>query len=130
MGQYMLWARLPRIVKHLYIWYVRYINRDPLYADLLRGHLRPKTAEENWGLVAQREAYRGAWFEKWKEAGLDFLLTVPNAIPAVPEGGMKYTWKAVGYSVLFNLVSRRSHWAHAAVWPFWVEAEWLSSFAA
>lgn len=54
--------------------------------------------------MAQREEYRRKWFEKWKEEGVDFVLTAPNALPAVPHGGMKKGWKACGYTMLFNLV--------------------------
>lgn len=106
MRQANIWFYLPRFVQKTYIWWVRYIKRDSIYAGLLDGW-REKTIAEYWALVAQREAYRAKWFSAWKDAGLDFLLTVPNALPAVPNDGMKYGFKSCGYTFLFNLVCGR-----------------------
>lgn len=100
----MRWFRLPRVLQRMYVWYVRYIRRDETYAGLLEGW-HERTVEEYFGLIAQREGYRERWFDAWNAAGLDFLLTVPNALPAVPHDGMKHGFKACGYSFLFNLVS-------------------------
>lgn len=97
------WFRLPRILQWAYTFWVRYVRRDALYASLL-ADFREKTIKEYYALIAQREAYRAQWFAAWQEAGLDFLLTAPNALPAVPNGGMKKGWKVCGYSFLFNLV--------------------------
>lgn len=104
---------LPRPLRILYSWFVRYIYRDPLYADLIAGwHEKPM--DEYMNLVAQREEYRLKWFEMWNrsggdsekggDSGWDFILTVPNALPAVPHGGMKDGWKSCGYTFLWNLV--------------------------
>lgn len=106
MRQANIWFYLPRFVQKAYIWWVRYIKRDSVYAGLLDGW-REKTIAEYWALVAQREAYRAKWFGAWNDAGLDFLLTVPNALPAVPNNGMKYGFKSCGYTFLFNLVCGR-----------------------
>lgn len=95
---------LPRIMRAIYCCYLRYIRRDPLTADLVAGLYR-KTTTEHFALVAQREAYRMAFFEAWQDAGIDFMLTAPNALPAMPLGGMKYGLGALGYTLLFNLVS-------------------------
>ncbi|KDQ25528.1 hypothetical protein PLEOSDRAFT_1094031 [Pleurotus ostreatus PC15] len=38
------------------------------------------------------------------DGGWDFILTVPNALPAVPHGGMKDGWKSCGYTFLWNLL--------------------------
>ena len=97
--------RLPSVLRKLYTWYTRYIQRDPLYADLV-DICAEKTAVEYYDLIAQREGYRSKWFDMWNEEGLDFVLTVPNAIPAVPHGGMKHGFKSCGYTLLFNVVSR------------------------
>lgn len=98
------WFALPRLFQWIYISWVRYVKRDPIYASLLTG-FREKTIKEYYALVAEREAYRARWFEAWRGSGLDFVLTAPNALPAVPNGGMKKGWKVCGYSFLFNLVS-------------------------
>ncbi|KAH9831152.1 amidase signature enzyme [Rhodofomes roseus] len=95
--------RAPRIIKKLYAWYLRYIKRDPLYAGLVEAWSE-KTVPEYLALVSQREAYRERWFEFMNEQGLDFILTVPNSLPAVPHGGMKEGWKACGYTFLWNLL--------------------------
>ena len=101
MGFYM---RLPRFVKRLYYWWVKYVKRDDIWAGLLKDW-HPKTAAENWALVAKREAFKARWHEWWNEQDLDILLTVPNATPAVPHGGMHDAVSSCGYTFLFNLVS-------------------------
>ncbi|KAF9458384.1 amidase signature domain-containing protein [Collybia nuda] len=93
----------PRWIKRFYTWYIRYIKRDEVYAGLIEGW-HEKTVAEYWPLVAQREDYRRRWFGMWQEMDLDFVLTVPNALPAVPHNGMKEGFKACGYSFLFNLL--------------------------
>ncbi|KAI6132574.1 amidase signature enzyme [Pisolithus croceorrhizus] len=104
--------RLPRFVKKIYAWYLRYIRRDPVYAGLVE-NFHEKTIQECYKLVAQREDYRVRWFTVWRSVqtrgssgdnGVDFILTVPNALPAVPHGGMRHGWKACGYAVLFNVL--------------------------
>ncbi|TDL24500.1 amidase signature enzyme [Rickenella mellea] len=103
MSQALTWLRLPSILQSLYSLYVRYIRRDPIYAGLLEC-VRTKSVREHYALVAERERYRAKWFEKWRSEDLYFLLCVPNALPAVPNGGMKKGWKACGYTFLFNLL--------------------------
>ena len=95
--------RLPRILKKLYAWYWRYIRRDEIYAGLIE-NWSEKTVEEYYALVARREGYREQWFDFWIKEKLDFVLTVPNSLPAAPHGGMKNGWKACGYTFLFNVV--------------------------
>ena len=87
----------------MYAWYLRHIHKDEIYAGLVENWYE-KTVEEYLALIARREEYRAQWFDMWKEEALDFVLTVPNALPAVPHGGMKQGWKACGYTFLFNLV--------------------------
>ena len=84
---------------------MRYIYRDPIWADLIV-NFHEKTVGEQWDLVTRRETFRAQWHESWKSTGMDFLLTVPNAIPAIPAGGMESATMAnCGYSLLFNVVS-------------------------
>ncbi|KLO09407.1 amidase signature enzyme [Schizopora paradoxa] len=97
------WFTLPSIFKTLYVWWVRYVKRDEIYAGLLEGW-REKTMEEYLALVARRNSYQGLWFETWKAAGIDFLISAPNALPAVPHDGMREGFKACGYSFLFNML--------------------------
>ncbi|KZT10510.1 amidase signature enzyme [Laetiporus sulphureus 93-53] len=95
--------RTPRIIKKLYAWYLRHIRGDELYAGLVEAWSE-KTVPEYLALVAQREAYRERWFDFMREQQLDFILTVPNSLPAVPHGGMLEGWKACGYTFLWNLL--------------------------
>jgi hypothetical protein len=96
--------RLPRIFRRLYTWYIRHIRGDEIYAGLLEGWHEKKVVDF-WPLVAQKEAYKVKWWQFWKDAELDFILTVPNALPAVPHGGMKDAFTSCGYTFLFNVVS-------------------------
>lgn len=106
-AQMNLYMRLPRPVKYLWYLWTRYVRRDPLWADLL-ADWHGKSAYEQWKWVARREAYKARWHAWWQEeqeGGMDFLLTVPNATPAVPHDGMKDAVSSCGYTFLFNLVS-------------------------
>ncbi|CAJ2499680.1 Uu.00g025330.m01.CDS01 [Anthostomella pinea] len=95
--------RLPRPFKYVYYLWVKYVRRDDIWAGLVR-NWHQKTAYENWQLVAQREAYRGRWFDWWNSVDVDFLLTPPNATPAVPHDGMKEAVSSCGYTFLFNVL--------------------------
>ena len=101
MSRYM---KLPRIFKYLHYFFVRYIKRDRLWAELLLAWTE-KSAFEHWKLIAEREAYKARWHQWWAQEEFDFLLTPPNATPAVPHGGMSSAVSACGYTFLFNLVT-------------------------
>ncbi|KAI0367168.1 amidase signature enzyme [Pilatotrama ljubarskyi] len=94
---------LPRFVKQLYAWYLRYIKRDDAYAGLVEACYE-KNVEQYLALIAKREGYREQWFEKLKNEAIDFVLTVPNALPATPHGGMKHGFKGCGYTFLWNIL--------------------------
>lgn len=96
--------KLPRWVKRIYAWYLRHIRGDEIYAGLVE-NWHEQRITEFWPLVARREDYKNRWFEMWEREGLDFVLTVPNAFPACPHGGMKEGFSACGYAFLFNIVS-------------------------
>lgn len=95
--------RLPRPVKYLYYLWVKYVRRDEIWAGLVKD-FHAKSAFEQWKLVSQREAYRAKWFDWWNETDVDFLLTPPNATPAVPHDGMKEAVSSCGYTFLFNII--------------------------
>jgi len=95
--------RTPRFIKRIYAWYLRYIRGDEIYAGLIENWFE-KSVPEYLALVSQREAYREQWFEFMRDQALDFVLTVPNSLPAVPHGGMKEGFKACGYTFLFNIL--------------------------
>ncbi len=96
--------RLPLFVKRIYAWYIRHIRGDEIYAGLVET-CHQKDVVEYFGLIAQREGYRERWFDFMNDEKLDFVLTVPNALPAVPHDGMTEGFKTCGYTFLFNLVS-------------------------
>lgn len=95
--------RLPNILRKLYVFYLRYIRRDEIYAGFVDGWYT-RSSIDICSLTAQREAFKASWFKFWNEQELDFMLSAPNSLPAIPHGGMKQAWKACGYSVLFNLL--------------------------
>lgn len=101
--------RLMQPFKYLYYLWIKYIRRDDIWAGLVR-NWGEKSAFENWKLVARREGIKARWHDWWEqETGpqkMDVLLTVPNATPAVPAGGMKEAVSSCGYTFLFNLVRR------------------------
>jgi len=98
-------ASLPSPIKWLYWVWVKYVRRDELWAGLI-GEWKEKSSSEQWKLVAKREAYKARFHDWWEqEAKIDFMITPPNATPAVPHDGMKDAISSCGYTFLFNLVS-------------------------
>jgi Asp-tRNA(Asn)/Glu-tRNA(Gln) amidotransferase A subunit family amidase len=93
---------LPRWVKALWAWWLQ-LRGDTVTAGLVRDW-RGRSVKEQWELVAQREVIRGEWFEYLKDKKVDFMLTPPHALPAVPRGGMKDTVAACGYTFLWNIL--------------------------
>lgn len=103
-AQMNLYMSIPKPFKFLYYLWVRYIRQDTIWAGLL-ANFREKSAFEQWKWVAKREAYKAKWHAWWQnEAKLDFMLTPPNATPAIPHDGMKDAVSSCGYTFLFNLV--------------------------
>ncbi|KAG6999471.1 molybdopterin synthase sulfur carrier subunit [Physcia stellaris] len=103
-AQMSLYMGIPKPFKFLYYLWVRYIRQDAIWAGLL-ANFHEKSAFEQWKWVAKREAYKAEWHDWWQnEAKLDFMLTPPNATPAVPHAGMKDAVSSCGYTFLFNLL--------------------------
>lgn len=99
------YMNLPRPIKYLYYLWVKHIRRDSIWAGLLKNWHR-KSAFEHWQWVAKREAYKAQWHDWWQQdAKIDFMLTPPNATPAVPHNAMKDAVSSCGYTFMFNLVS-------------------------
>lgn len=104
-AQMSLLASFPRPFRFLYWAWVKYIRRDEIWAGLV-ADWGEKSAFEQWKLVAKREGYKARWHEWWQQdAKVDFLITPPNATPAVPHKAMKDAVSSCGYTFLFNLVS-------------------------
>lgn len=79
----------PLFIKELYAWTLRTFSRpsgrNETWASLLEG-FHSKTASEQRKLTVQREEYRAAWHEAMREQEVDFVLTVPYALPGMPKG--------------------------------------------
>jgi len=65
-AQVHFYMNLPFPVRYLYYLYIKHIKRDNIWAGLVY-NLGPKSAYENWQLVAKREAMRNTWFEWWND---------------------------------------------------------------
>jgi hypothetical protein len=102
-SQLSLIANLPRPLRYLYYLFVRYIRRDPQWAALILG-FGPKSAAQQWKLVAKREAFRSTWHAWWDEQDYDFILCPVNATPALPHRAMKDAVSSCGYTFLWNLL--------------------------
>jgi Asp-tRNA(Asn)/Glu-tRNA(Gln) amidotransferase A subunit family amidase len=95
---------LPSPFKWLYYVWVKYLRRDDIWAGLIKDWSE-KSCYEQWKLVTKREAYKAKFHDWWEqEAKIDFMITPPNATPAVPHDGMKEAVSSCGYTFLFNLV--------------------------
>ncbi|KAI9458948.1 amidase signature enzyme [Lactarius psammicola] len=95
--------RLPRIFMTLCAWFYRHVLHDMVYAAIVEGW-HAKDGQEFYALIGEREEYRMQWFEYWQREKLDFVLTVPNALPAMRHGDSRRQWKSCGYTFLFNVL--------------------------
>lgn len=103
-AQMVFYMRLPRFIKYAHYLWVKYVQGDSIWANLLRDW-HPKTANEYWQLAGKREAFKARFFTWWtEEAKMDVMLTPPNATPAVPHGGMHDAVSSCGYTFMFNLL--------------------------
>ncbi|KAM0329168.1 hypothetical protein ACHAQA_004465 [Verticillium albo-atrum] len=96
-------ANMWRPVRYLYYLWAKYVRRDSVWAGLVRD-FRAQSAFEAWKVVSEREAIRQEWFNWWEAAGVDFLVTPPNATPAVPHDGMEHAVSSCGYTFMFNML--------------------------
>ena len=95
--------QLPRIIKKILSFFMR--SSDPMTSQLY-GIMHSKTAVQDRELIVARDLYRAEWHKKWTEEGLDFVLTVPHAFPALENGTSKQaTLMSAGYTLIFNVVS-------------------------
>ncbi|KAK9447003.1 amidase signature domain-containing protein [Limtongia smithiae] len=106
-AKFLFVERLPRFVKTIWSLWVKYVQKDEVLYTMLN-NWNEKTQLEYMDLIMEREGYRGAFFTAWKESGIDFLVTVPNATPALPHDGMFEAFGSVGYASMFNLVDHSS----------------------
>lgn len=103
-AQMRFYMNIPRPLKYIYYLWVKYIRRDAIWAGLLQ-HWLPKSSFQLWKWVSHRDAYKAQWHHYWQhEAKMDFMLTPPNATPALPHDSMHDAVSSCGYTFMFNLV--------------------------
>ena len=98
-------------------WFSRPWGRNDAWASLIEV-FDPRTALEERKLIVEREAYKAAWHEAWKREGLDFVLTAPHALPAVPrdpKASDKATLVSANYAFLYNTVRASASYLIVAV---------------
>ena len=94
---------LPRLFKKILSFLLRPL--DPVSSQLY-DIMHVKTVVEDRENVASRDRYMAEWHKKWTEEGLDFVLTVPIAFPALEnDTSEKATLMSAGYTFLFSLAS-------------------------
>ncbi|KAI9457912.1 amidase signature domain-containing protein [Boletus coccyginus] len=76
---------LPWFAKKILAMLTRLLTGDEVWASLIEA-LHTKTAAEERALVLARDEYRVRWYDAWEAEGLDFVLTVPHPVPAIPTG--------------------------------------------
>ncbi|KAI1798123.1 amidase signature enzyme [Ganoderma leucocontextum] len=97
-----LW--LKRLQAMLLRWFSRPRGRNDAWASLIE-IFHPRSVLEERKLVVEREAYKAAWHQAWRREGLDFVLTVPHALPAVPrdpKASDRATLVSANYAFLYN----------------------------
>lgn len=97
------YAHLPWVFRWIWYAWVKYWRHDEIWATLVRD-FHKLTINERWALVYRREAYRQLFFDNWNKSEVDFVLTVPNATPALPHQGLFNSISSCLYTFLFNIV--------------------------
>ena len=97
-----LWAK--KFLACMYRLLSRPKGRNEPWAALIEV-LHPKTVAEEHAQIAAREEFKAAWHQAWRDHGVDFVLTVPHAIPPIPRGGTgTASLVSASYCFLFNIV--------------------------
>ena len=105
-------SRLPRWFRSVLVFFLRYIVRDRIYADLA-GSMARLSAAEHADVLERRTRFVDKWnHTMWQDLGLDAIIAPTQACPAVPHGGAAHNSAMAGSTVLYNLVK-----ASAAVLP-------------
>ncbi|KAF9543227.1 amidase signature enzyme [Agrocybe pediades] len=93
---------LPKLLKRLLAFFTR--SSDPISSQLY-SIMHGKSVLEDRENVRRREEYKAEWARKWREEGLDFVLTVPLSMPALRNGtSERTTLMSAGYAFLFSLL--------------------------
>ena len=95
---------MPLFVKKFLAMLTRNLTGDEAWASLLES-LHTKTAAEERALVVARDEYRARWYDAWDAEGLDFVLSVPFPLPAIPTGtSEKVTMSSLAPGMICNIV--------------------------
>ncbi|KAG0702173.1 amidase signature domain-containing protein [Suillus ampliporus] len=95
---------MPLWLKKFLAMITRKWSGDEAYASMLET-LHVKSPAEERALVVSRDEYRAKWHKAWEVEGLDFVLTVPHALPAIPAGSAeKVTLVSAAYMMIFNIL--------------------------
>lgn len=98
--------QLPKFLKWMLSAITSLTSADRITAALLK-LMHTKTIMEERANIVARDEYRRRWAERWREEGLDFVITVPMALPALQHGeSLQTSLIGAGYTFLFSLVSR------------------------
>ena len=96
--------QLPLFVKKFLAMLTRSFTGDEVSASLIETS-HSKTAAEERALVVARDEYRERWHDAWEAEGLDFVLTVPHPMPAIPTGAAeKVTLLSAALGMICNIV--------------------------
>jgi len=95
---------MPLFVKKFLAMLTRSFTGDEVSASFTES-LHTKTAVEERALVVARDQYRAQWYDAWEAEGLDFVLTVPHPMPAIPTGtAEKVTLIPSALTMICNIV--------------------------
>ncbi|KAH0834964.1 amidase signature domain-containing protein [Lanmaoa asiatica] len=95
---------MPFFIKKFIAMLIRKLTGDEVWASLIE-KLHTKTASEERALVVARDEYRVRWHDAWEAEGLDFVLTVPHPMPAIPTGtAEKVTLISAALPMICNIV--------------------------
>ncbi|GAC73351.1 amidases [Moesziomyces antarcticus T-34] len=101
-------SRIPRWLRGVIVFFVRYIIRDPIYAELA-GSMMRMSAAEHADVLERRERFVDRWNHvMWDDLALDALIAPTQACPAVPHGGADHNSAMAGSTVLYNITNAPS----------------------
>jgi Asp-tRNA(Asn)/Glu-tRNA(Gln) amidotransferase A subunit family amidase len=74
----------------------------PRLAFLMRT-VRPRSADEYWLMVEERNIYQREFLDALDSRGFDAVICPPHALPALTHGSSYYLGPAASYSMVYNL---------------------------
>ncbi|KAG8216593.1 amidase signature domain-containing protein [Butyriboletus roseoflavus] len=96
--------QMPLFIKKIIATFTRHLTGDEVWASLIE-KMHTKTASEERALVVARDEYRLRWNDAWEAEGLDFVLTVPHPMPAIPTGtAEKVTLMSIALPMICNII--------------------------